>query len=89
MTCPVLIHGQTYPSQTAAAIALGLSSKTIWNALERGSLDTVGTGKRKGIICFWMGECYPSLRAASRTTGVAVDTIRRRLGKITATSRPR
>ena len=42
---PLTIRGTVYPSVTAAARALKLSTKTIYEARKEGRLDTVGLGK--------------------------------------------
>jgi hypothetical protein len=41
---PVTIRGVTYPSQSAAAEALGLHPSLISRAYRRGTLDQVGAG---------------------------------------------
>lgn len=42
---PVLVRGTLYPSQAAAARALGVHPKTLQGALDRGTLDRVGQGR--------------------------------------------
>lgn len=48
MPHPVTIRGVTYPSQTAAAKALGVSTSRISNAKREGTLDLVGLRKAAG-----------------------------------------
>lgn len=67
---PVRIRGVDYPSQAAAAKALGLSHHTIYSALERGTIDHVGRGqgwKRRYIRLG--GVLYRSIAEAGRAYG--------------------
>lgn len=52
MSCPVLIRGKHYPSQAAAARALGVSPATVFQALNTGTIDHVGlrSGKQPRIF---------------------------------------
>lgn len=68
---PILIRGVLYPSQCAAARALGVSHRTVYSALERGSLDFVGCGrnyhnKKRTTI---EGVTYPTMKAAAHAQG--------------------
>jgi len=75
---PVTIRGVTYPSQTAAAGALGVSQATISNAMARGTLDGVGLGVdgtprgREQVPVTIRGVSYPSITAAAKAHGVTV-----------------
>ena len=42
---PIRIRGEEYPSESAAARALGVSQSAVHRALERGTLDRVGVCK--------------------------------------------
>jgi len=42
---PVTIRGTTYPSQAAAARALGISVQAVHDALNRGRIDYAGLGR--------------------------------------------
>lgn len=44
MAKSITVRGVTYPSQKAAACALGVSQSTVGSAKQRGALDTVGLG---------------------------------------------
>lgn len=44
-SCPVIIRGVHYPSQVAAAKAIGVSSQAVASGLDRGAVDTVGFGR--------------------------------------------
>jgi hypothetical protein len=44
MTKSITVRGVTYPSQKAAAYALGVTGQTLGAANRRGTLDTVGLG---------------------------------------------
>jgi hypothetical protein len=72
MTNAVTIKGVTYPSQKAAAEALGVSRTTIGMARKNGSLDNVGRGPlHKGCEPVKLykitlgGVHYPSHKAAA------------------------
>ena len=81
--CPVRIRGVTYPSQKAAADALGLHPQTITNALNRGYIDQVGLrrGGNPGKPCFYRGKSYPSRQAAATAWGVSRAFISKQLAK--------
>ena len=74
MTTPVTVRGVTYPSMTAAARALGVTKQAVSRALDKGTLDGVGFGRRceptytrPTIVC---GVAYPSRRSAAAALGV-------------------
>ncbi len=77
--CPVRIRGVLYPSQTAAALALGLHPGTIAKALDAGRVDEVGLGIRRGgqpgKPCIYRGKAYPSRKAAALACGVSVAAV--------------
>jgi hypothetical protein len=77
MTNRVTIRGVTYPSQIAAADALGVTRQTITGAVKRGTLDFVGLGPPKpGCKPAYVhpttvgGVTYPSRKAAAEALGV-------------------
>ena len=77
MAKPVTIRGVTYPSQRHAAEALGVSTQTITQAVQRGRLGTVGLGRlQKGCDGVYQrevtlgGVTYPSKKAAAYALGV-------------------
>lgn len=76
---PILIRGIRYPSMAAAARKLGVSSTTVFNALERGTLDRVGLGipayKTNSIPVTIRGVTYASQCEAARQLGVKQNTI--------------
>lgn len=80
---PTLIRGQLYPSQTAAARALGVHISTINMALQRGTEALVGLGRRgcPGSPCYMNGKRWPSQRAAARALGVRPAAISRALAE--------
>lgn len=76
MSNPVVIHGVHYPSQRAAAQALGVSDAAICNALSRGRLDAVGSRKTpQSAADAQVGSSAtetpdkPELRATGRLSG--------------------
>ena len=77
---PVRIRGVDYPSQAAAARALGVSASTIGMALAVGRPDAAGLGSvfgggRPGKPCWYRGQRYPSRTAAARACGVSVAAV--------------
>jgi len=46
---PCRVRGVLYPSQTAAARALGVTKTTVGMALNRGAIDTIGLGKNSTL----------------------------------------
>ena len=76
---PIEIRGVNYPSQKAAAKALGLADSTIHSALERGTLGTVGLPHGHGIPTKWRGVEYISRAAAARAEGVCLSTLYKRM----------
>ena len=78
MTKSIAVRGVTYPSQKAAAYALGVSEATVGSAKRRGTLDTVGLGPlqkgcegvhKKPIIMD--GVEWPSRAALAEHLGVS------------------
>ena len=71
---PVRIRGITYPSQRAAARALGVCDATVRKALDAGRIDEVGLNIRRGghpgTPCLYRGKAYPSRAAAAKACGV-------------------
>ena len=78
---PTFIRGTHYPSQRAAARAIGVSPKTVFQSLERGTQERVGLAKptgqlgRPGRACHINGRDWPSITAAARALGVRRNTI--------------
>ena len=64
---PVTIRGVAYPSQSAAARALGVTPTTVWKALESGRLDTVGVRDWKCL----RGRPWPNAPRKVSVNGVA------------------
>lgn len=76
---PTKIRGVIYPSQAAAARALGVSQTTVFHAIEAGREDQVGLG-RPGAPpkpCYMNGRRWPSIRAAAAALGVSKTAISR------------
>lgn len=75
---PVRVRGVVYPSQRAAASAMGVSEKTVRNALDAGTIDLVGllVAGRPGKPCTYRGAEYPSMTAAAIACGVSEKTVR-------------
>lgn len=46
---PTRIRGVDYPSVKAAAVALGISTRTIYNHLNKGTIDNAGIGSGRGV----------------------------------------
>lgn len=74
---PVEIRGVRYPSQQAAAAALGVSPSTLCDALRNGTADRVGLTKRHGISepVTIRGVTYPSVPDAAAALGVSAWTV--------------
>ena len=87
----VTIHGETFPSLSAAARAYGVSPNAIWQAAEKGRLDKVGLGKGNKSKPVTIGAVrYPSMVAAADALGVSVHTVRKhmRAGTLKALAPP-
>lgn len=69
------INGMVYPSQRAAALALGIAPQAVSQALDRGTQDRVGTGAFAPVQCEFNGETFPSLSAAARRFKVRVNNV--------------
>ena len=72
---PVTIRGVEYPSQAAAAAALGVNPGTIHCAAKHGRLDAVGLGTNPSKPTTIRGVEYPSRRAAAQALGVSIGGI--------------
>lgn len=81
--CPVRIRGVTYHSQRAAARALGVSERTLRNALAAGREDEVGlrpaVGGPRGVPCDYRGQLFPSRIAAAVAFDVSENAVYRAL----------
>ena len=66
----VTIDGVTYPSQTAAAEALGVHVSAITKAKRRGTIARIGRGPYRAKPITVDGVSYPSMSAAYRETGI-------------------
>lgn len=82
MTKPVTIRGVAYPSQKAAAEALGVAKATVCAAAKRGTLDKVGLGlSQPGCEPAYTrpttvaGVTYPSRKAAAEALGVTLSQL--------------
>ena len=87
---PTMIRGQLYPSQTAAAYALGVSLSRINHAVADGTTDTVGLGRsgRPGKPCYLNGKRWPSRAAAARALGVPASSVAQALRRHNLYVRP-
>ena len=78
---PVRIRGVDYPSQSAAARALGVDLSTVTKALAAGKADGIGLRRNKGgnpgKPCVYRGRAYPSICAAAHDWGVSERTVRK------------
>jgi len=70
---PCLIHGVLYPSQRAAAKALGVSDTRVAIALNRGRADQIGVGLTRP--CVIGGVEYPSRKAAAEALNVTIGRV--------------
>lgn len=68
----------TFPSQAAAARALGVSAWTVAFHLDRGTIDRAGTG-HKPRACEWEGQTFPSIADAARAFGISRQAMRQRI----------
>lgn len=79
-----LIRGVLYPSQGAAAIALGVSQASVFRAMEEGRLDTLGLhprGPRAARRVCINGVWFPSQRKAAAHFGMPQQEISRLVAK--------
>jgi hypothetical protein len=77
---PITIRGVRYPTQQAAAEALGITPSAIRFAVRNGKIATVGLrpmGKGHGFPITIDGVLYPSLYAASRELDIPYESLRR------------
>jgi hypothetical protein len=75
---PTLIRGVLYPSQKAAAAALGVHYTTVHKAVEAGTQDRVGLsprGRRIALPVEIDRVQYPSRRAAAMALRVSKEQI--------------
>ena len=73
---PITIRGTEYPSQIAAARALGVTRQCVSIALkDNRSLDRIGTGVKAVPVTVY-GVKYPSYAAAGRALGVSTAAVR-------------
>lgn len=70
---PVRIRGVVYPSQRAAAKALGVTPSAVYNALERGAEDNIGLGRQNNNAkpVTIDGVTYRSRAEATRRLGIS------------------
>lgn len=80
---PTMMHGRQFPSQAAAARALGCTRFAVWKAIEEGR-EVGGSRGRKGVKCYVSGKVYPSAKAAADALGVSPQEISRRRAKMRA-----
>ena len=77
---PCRIGGVDYPSQAAAARALGLSHAAIWKALEEGREDELpGKQGRPGTPTRANGKRHASRKAAAAALGISPHALGMRL----------
>jgi predicted transcriptional regulator len=81
MTNEIKVKGVTYPSQVAAAKALGLSEATVSRRIEGGKVNLKNIGKQQKQRVEIKGTIYRLLREASRQTGIHINTIKSRIQK--------
>lgn len=75
----VEIRGEVYPSQSAAARALGVSQATVCHALDRGDIDRVGLRGRLLQPIALGGVQYRSTRQAAKALGMSNSQLQRRV----------
>lgn len=69
------IRGVLYPSQSAAARALGLNPRTIRRALEDGRENIVGLEYSGPRAILFDGVRYSSIAAAAQSTGIKAGSL--------------
>lgn len=74
----VLIRGTLYPSQSAAAKALGVTQATVCKALDDGDPDRVGRRGRLIQPVIYKGVRYPSIGQAAKAHGIYASTLNSR-----------
>lgn len=86
--CPVKIRGVLYPSQAAAARALGVKQTNISKALDAGTIDNIGLGRnfgRKKPLLIQRGD-EPAILAqsqgeAARIIGITASVMQHQIMK--------
>ena len=79
---PVDVRGEIFRSIAECSRRMGVSEATIYKHLDAGTPHLIGllqaTPPRR---CELDGVEYPSLRAASRATGISVEAVRQRVNR--------
>ena len=82
---PCRIRGVLYPSQRAAAQAIGVHESAICNALANGRENRIGRrGESLQKPCLIDGKRYPSRKAAALALGVTRAAISKRIRRRSA-----
>lgn len=78
---PVTIRGVTYISGAAAARALGVSTAAVYMAIDRGSPDSVGTGRNtlNSIRVTYDGVDYSSIAVLADALDIKRSILRKRI----------
>jgi len=71
--------GTLYPSIADVARAYGVKRQAIAGALDRGTLDKIGTGQSRGKPFEYAGVIYASKKSCALAHGVPEATLRLRL----------
>ena len=74
---PITVNGVTYPTQSAAAVAHGISKGDFSRRLRQGMTPEDAVQKRETIMV--SGREYPSIKAAARAHGLPYKTVYLRL----------
>lgn len=83
---PIKIRGVTYKSSYEAARANNVARSTVYGALERGALDTVGLrGRLLPRPVSVAGKRYTSERAAAKALGLSRYMMKRRAAELGVT----
>ena len=82
MTSPTVIRGVEYPSQRAAARALGIAQASVSKCVARGTLDRCGLFLKDGNakVTTFRGMTFKSQRLAAEHFGVSVHVVSREKG---------
>ena len=72
---PITIRGKTYPSQAAAARALGTRRETVWQLVKAGRTEYIGLNHQKPVKA--LGRTFPSQQAFAKHLGVSSAAVSR------------
>ena len=75
--CPTMIRGVLYPSQKAAAEAIGVTPNAVWKAVNNGTLETCGLYINNCKPVTIRGVKYASMTEAAEALGIRQTNVSR------------